>query len=105
MHTGPGEMDSLPAWRKIRGRIALYSDTNDISLGDEFGRRYWDCYEHYVLPRLLEGDATGLVLLVPPADTPEVRQANLARLQKLVEGWTAEPMPPAPSAAALPTDL
>lgn len=73
MHTGPGEVDSLPAWRKIRGRVALWSDTNDVGLGDQYRDDYWSCYEEYVLPRLFEGKRDGLVLLSPTADTPQER--------------------------------
>jgi len=86
MHTGPGEIDSLPAWRKMRGRAALFSDTNDVSLGDRYKGRYWACYEEYVLPRLLEGPVDGLVLLAPPAATVHERQANVERLRERLAG-------------------
>jgi len=89
MHTGPGEIDSAPAWRKFHGRVSLWSDTNDVSLGGVYrGDRYWECYEQYVLPRLLEVGVDGLVLRCPPADTPAERQTNVIRLREILRSAT-----------------
>jgi hypothetical protein len=85
MHTGPNEIDSLPTWRKIRGHVSLWSDTNEISLGDEYRDRMWDCYEEYVLPRLLEENGGGLVLLSPPASSIEQRQDHVNRLRRILD--------------------
>ena len=84
MHTGPGEIDSLPSWRKIRGQISLWSSTNEISLSDKYSGQMWDCYEEYVLPRLLEENRGGLVLLSPPASETVERQRNVNRLRQIL---------------------
>ncbi|RMD74084.1 MAG: hypothetical protein D6820_17445 [Lentisphaerae bacterium] len=83
MHTGPHEIDSYPTWKRIRGKISMWSDTNHVGLGDEYAGRFWDCYNEYVLPRFMnDGDCTGLVILSPPADTVEERQKNHAILRQ-----------------------
>jgi hypothetical protein len=82
MHTGPGEIDSLPSWRKIRGNVSLFSDINDVAMGDQYKGRYWDCYEEYVLPRLLEDKIDGLVIQSPPANTIEERRKSINRLRQ-----------------------
>jgi len=82
MHTGPGEIDSLPAWRKVRGRVSLFSDTNAVSLGDHYANDYAKCYEEYVLPRLLEAEMDGLILQSPPAEAVDERQDNVRRLKE-----------------------
>jgi len=84
MHTGPGEIDSLSTWRKIRGQVSLWSDTNEISLGDEYNGRMWDCYNEYVLPRLLEGNRGGLILLSPSAPTIGERRENVNHLRQIL---------------------
>lgn len=87
MHSGPGEIDPRASWRKIRGNISLYSDTNNISLGDKYNGNYWKCYREYVLPRLLEADYSGLVLEAPPGLTAYERESNINKLKEIIDKW------------------
>ncbi|MCX7935891.1 MAG: uroporphyrinogen decarboxylase family protein, partial [Planctomycetota bacterium] len=91
IHSGPGEADPAPAWQKIYGRAALWSDTGALSLGDAYRDRWWACYEEYVLPRLLAQGVTGLVIQSPPAPTAAERQANVERLRRILGAAIASP--------------
>ncbi len=84
MHSGPGEMDPADAWRRMHPKVALWSDTNSISMGDEFRGDMWRCYRQYVLPRLLSVGVDGLILLCPGAPTANERQENVNRLRGLL---------------------
>jgi hypothetical protein len=67
-HAGPGEFP-LPEsasedapFHRARRAVTCFVDPNDLSCGDAFRGRKRDLFEQYVLPRLLPGGATGLIL-------------------------------------------
>lgn len=68
VHAGPGEFplpgsaDEDAAFNRARRRVAYFVDANDVTRGDEYRGRPREHYAEYVLPRLMQGDTTGLIL-------------------------------------------
>ncbi|MDD2709400.1 MAG: uroporphyrinogen decarboxylase family protein [Verrucomicrobiae bacterium] len=68
VHAGPGEFP-LPAsaaeddpFNRARQKAACFVDANDVTRGDRYKDRPKAHYEEYVLPRLKQGDMTGIIL-------------------------------------------
>ena len=67
-HVGPGEFplperrDEDSAFNRARAQVSYFIDNGGVARGDEYAGREKDHYSEYVLPRLGQGDLTGLML-------------------------------------------
>jgi len=89
VHAGVGEFllpataDEDAAFNRARAKVTYLVDANDISRGDAYRGRPRDHFAEYVLPRLKQGDLTGLILESCPAAQGLPTPADAVR-------WTRE---------------
>lgn len=89
VHAGPGEFplpltaDEACAFNRARRELTIFVDTNSVARGDPYRNRNRKHYQDYVLPRLLNGELSGLILQGCGAKGPDFTAEDGLR-------WTRE---------------
>lgn len=77
LHAGPGEFplpltaDEACAFNRARRELTVFVDTNSIARADLYRNQNRKHYSEFVLPRLLNGDVSGLILQGCGAEGPD----------------------------------
>lgn len=89
VHAGPGEFplpltaDEDCAFNRARRELTIFADSNSITRADQYRNQNRKHYEEYVLPRLMNGDRSGLILQACGAEGPDFTAEDGLR-------WTRE---------------